>query len=107
MATMVTIQQVLRPLLVARFFMGLGVYPIKQSKLKIQWIKYLSIVYILVIWLAYGYLFYYSVTIFTIKVIFRSINHKIIVMINILTTIISVIMSQYYQKVLYIVLILY
>ncbi|XP_067207937.1 putative gustatory receptor 28b [Linepithema humile] len=93
-----TIQQVLRPLLVARFFIGLGVYPTKQSKLKIQWIKYLSTAYTLTIWIVHGCLFYYVLSLFTINVLFRSTTHKIIVVINILTTIISVIMSLYYQK---------
>lgn len=95
----VTIQQVLRPLLIARFVLGLGVYPIIQSKLKIWWIKYLSIVYTLIIWFAYSYVFCYTVTSFTFNVIFRTITHKIILVINVLTIIMSVIMSLWYEKV--------
>lgn len=99
MAMTVTIQQVLRPLLIVRFVLGLGVYPITQLKLKIQWIKYLSMVYILTIWFAYSYVFYHTVTFFTFNVIFRSIPHKTILVMNVSITIISVIKSLYYEKV--------
>ncbi|XP_011865763.1 PREDICTED: uncharacterized protein LOC105560874 [Vollenhovia emeryi] len=94
----VPIQQVLRPLLITCFIMGLGVYPMKQPNPRIRWIAYLSILYCLIIWVSYAYLFYYVVISFTWEVLYADTTNSVIIIIHIITTAISVIMSFYHQK---------
>lgn len=95
----ITIQQALRPFFIMRFLMGLGVYPIKQSELKIRWIVYFSMIYSLIIWFIYAYFFFYILNFFTLKVIYLTFINVIVIAINIFSLFISIIMNFYYQKV--------
>ncbi|XP_029665626.1 uncharacterized protein LOC115237014 [Formica exsecta] len=97
MIMVTTIQQALRPFFIMCFIMGLGVYPIKRSKLNIRWIIYLSTLYSLIIWFVYAYFFFY-VWNFTLKVIYSSYLNMVIMTFNILSLFISVIMKFCYQK---------
>jgi len=95
----VTIQQVLRPLLIMCFIMGLGAYPIKQPNSRIRWITYLSILYSLMIWFSYAYLLYYITNLFTWKVLYHNVVTVIMLAMNIFTSITSAIINFYHQKV--------
>lgn len=94
-----TVQQVLRPLLMMCFIMGLGTYPMTQSYLRIQWIVYLSILYRLTIWFSYAYLLYYTITLFKWKVLYKNTIFQVIEASHIIAAIICMIMSFYHQKV--------
>ncbi|KAL6422642.1 hypothetical protein ACFW04_010702 [Cataglyphis niger] len=91
------IQQALRPFFITYFIMGLSSYPIRQPT-RISWIMCLNILYSIIIWFTYAYLFYYTVTLFSCKIVYPSTIHVVTVMINIFTTIVSVIMSFYHQE---------
>ncbi|XP_025266011.1 uncharacterized protein LOC112638450 [Camponotus floridanus] len=80
------------------FLMGLGVYPIKQSELKIRWIVYFSMIYSLIIWFIHAYFFFYILNFFTLKVIYPTFINMIVIAINIFSLFISIIMNFYYQK---------
>lgn len=94
-----TIQQALRPFLITYFIMGLNFYPMKQSSSKIPWIKYLSILYSLIIWSVYACVYNHTLTLLTFKILYPSIIHLIPVISNNITTIVSAIMNIYYQEV--------
>ncbi|XP_067203584.1 uncharacterized protein [Linepithema humile] len=96
-----TIQQGLRPLFLMCFIMGFGIYPIKQlSKLRFhRWIAYLSILYLLTIWFVFGYVFFYTFTNLSLKVIiFWNITNMVIMAIQYFTAIASTILIFYHQK---------
>ncbi|KAL6422647.1 hypothetical protein ACFW04_010706 [Cataglyphis niger] len=93
-----TIQQALYPFFIMCFIMGLRVYPMKRSKLKIRWIINLSILYSLIIWFAYSYILFYVLKFFTIKVIYSNPLNMVVTMINILSVFMSVIMNFCYHK---------
>lgn len=94
-----TFRKTLHPLLLMWFIVGLGIYPVKELKQKNRWIVYLSILYSVIVWFAYGYFFYYVTNIFTLTRMFGSISNIVVTLINILTTIMSVIVTLYHQKV--------
>ncbi|XP_067203252.1 putative gustatory receptor 28b [Linepithema humile] len=93
-----TIQEVLRPFFVMCFIIGIGVYPMKQPKPEIRRTIYLSILYSLTIWFAYGYFLYNTLNIFTLKKLYRSTFTIAVFIINIVITITSMIMTFFYQK---------
>ncbi|XP_029665574.1 uncharacterized protein LOC115236975 [Formica exsecta] len=98
MIMVTTIQQALHPFFIICFIMGLGVYPIKQSKLKLRCIIYLSTLYSLIIWIAYTYFLFYTLNLFTLKVIYPTPINMVVTATNILSLFISVIMKFCYQK---------
>lgn len=105
MTTAATIQHDLRPFLVMRFFVGLGVYPIQKSKPETRRIVYLSILYSLIIWFGYDYLLYYTINFFTLQkkerlsLVHLTIIDVVTLDINIFNIFTCVIMNFYYEKV--------
>ena len=93
----VTLQQILRPLFLTCFIMGLGFYPRKQSK--IRWIAHLNVLYSLSIWFACVYLFFYMSIYFTRKTLIDSAIMEIAEESYFLLSLIHTIMSFYHQKV--------
>ncbi|XP_011881040.1 PREDICTED: putative gustatory receptor 28b isoform X2 [Vollenhovia emeryi] len=93
-----TIQQALRPLFITCFIIGLYVYPLNSSESRVKWVIYLSILYSATVWLVYGYLWYYIVSIFSLDTIFPTTISLIVIEINIITTITCAIFSIYYNK---------
>lgn len=94
-----TIQQSLRPLFLIYFIMGLGVYPTKQLKSKFRWIAHLSILYSLTIWFIYGYVLFFTFTIFSPKLLFWSITGIVIMATVNFNAITSAILIFYHYKV--------
>ncbi|XP_070156714.1 uncharacterized protein [Polyergus mexicanus] len=98
MTMITTIQQAVRPFFIVCFIIGLGVYPLKESRPKIKWIIYLSILYSLMIWFIYCYFVYYIIRSFSLISIYRT-NIMVIVMeINTIIAITSVILNIYHYK---------
>ncbi|XP_067203929.1 uncharacterized protein [Linepithema humile] len=96
-----TIQEILRPLFVMCFIIGIGVYPTKQRKSESRRIIYLSILYSLTIWIIFCYLLYYTIITFTLRELYRSTITTTVLITEIVTIIITVIMNHFYQKVQY------
>ncbi|XP_011702910.1 PREDICTED: uncharacterized protein LOC105458969, partial [Wasmannia auropunctata] len=85
-----TIEQAIRPLILTSSLLGLGVYSSKKP--------YLSIFYSLTIWITYGCLFYYIVTILKADTFFRTVEAIIDVQFGTLTSITCVIVNIYLNK---------
>ncbi|XP_032681992.1 uncharacterized protein LOC116849181 [Odontomachus brunneus] len=92
MATSTTIQQGVQPLLVTWFIIGLGIYPMNRTK------PCFSVLYSLMLWCAYGYVYYSVIMMFTWNIIFRRTISTILNVINMLTTFTSIIIGLCYDK---------
>ncbi|KAG5312957.1 GR28B protein, partial [Pseudoatta argentina] len=89
--TMVTtIKQAIHPLILTSSLLGLGIYSSKKL--------YLSVFYNLTLWITYGYLFYYIVTVLKLEIWFQSTYAIIDMQFGILTSITSVIINMYLNK---------
>ncbi|XP_032682016.1 uncharacterized protein LOC116849204 [Odontomachus brunneus] len=91
MATSTTNQQGVQPLLVTWFIIGLGIYPTNRAK------PCFSALYSLLLWCAYG-CFYYLIMFFIWDITFRKNLSIILNVINMLTTLMSVIIGLFYDK---------
>ncbi|XP_032681998.1 uncharacterized protein LOC116849186 [Odontomachus brunneus] len=92
MATSTTIQQGIQPLLVIWFIIGLGIYPSNRAK------PCFSVLYSLMLWCVYGCFYYCIIMMFTWNVIFQRTIWKIVHVINMFTTLTSVIIGFCYDK---------
>ncbi|CAL1676355.1 unnamed protein product [Lasius platythorax] len=85
-----TIEKAVYPLLLTASVLGLGVYSPKKP--------YLSILYNITVWIAYGCLYYYTVTTLKAEIWFQSISTMLYIQTGILAIITSIIMSVYQDK---------
>jgi len=88
---MTTIEQAIHPLILTSSLLGLGIYSSKKP--------YLSVLYNLTLWITYGCLFYYIVITLKVETWFQSAYAIIDMQIGILTSITSVIVNTYLNKV--------
>ena len=86
-----TVEQAVYPLLIVCSVFGLGIYSPKKRSL--------NILYKLTLWTSYGYLYYYAVTSFKAEIWFQSVTNIVHIRIGALTTLTSIIMSIYQDKV--------
>ncbi|XP_072754243.1 uncharacterized protein [Anoplolepis gracilipes] len=91
-----TIQQAVRPLFITCFIIGLGVYPLKESRPKC--IIYLSFLYSLTAWFIFWYFLYYLISPHSLISLYRTYNMIIVTGINIIVVIMSVILNICYDK---------
>ncbi|XP_032681983.1 uncharacterized protein LOC116849175 [Odontomachus brunneus] len=92
MATSITIQQGVQPLLVTRFIIGLGIHPTNRVK------PCFSSLYSLMFWCAYGSFYYCIMMFFTRNITYRTTVSMIVRAITMLTTLTSVIIGLCYDK---------
>jgi len=86
-----SIEQAIHPLILTSSLLGLGIYSSKKP--------YLSVFYNLTLWITYGYLFYYIVTVLKVEIWFQSTYAIIGLQFGILTSITSAIINMYLNKV--------
>lgn len=86
-----TIEEAIHPLILTSSLLGLGIYSSKKP--------YLSVFYNLTLWITYGCLFYYIVTVLKVEIWFQSAYAIIDLQFGILTSITSVIINMYLNKV--------
>jgi len=90
--TMITnVQQAVYPLLLSCSIFGIGIYSPKKF--------YLNILYNLTVWTSYGCLYYYAVTTLKAGIWFQSVSNMVLIRIGVFSTITSIIMSIYRDKV--------
>jgi len=85
------VQQAVYPLLLSCSIFGIGIYSPKKF--------YLNILYNLTVWTSYGCLYYYAVTGLKAGIWFQSVSNMVHIRIGVFTTITSIIMSIYRDKV--------
>jgi len=88
---MTTVQQAIYPLLLTCSVFGIGIYSQKKF--------YLNILYNLTVWTSYGYLCYYVITALRAGIWFQSISNSVHIRIGVLSTITSIVISVYRDKV--------
>lgn len=86
-----TIEKAVYPLLLTASILGLPVYSPKKL--------YLRIFYNITIWIAYGYIYYYIITMLKAEIWFQSTSYRIYMQIGILATIVSIVTNVYQNKV--------
>lgn len=91
MTMITTVQQAVYPLLLTCSALGIGIYFPKKF--------YLNIFYNLTIWISYGCLYYYVITTLKAGIWFQSIANVIHIRVGVLSTIISIVVTIYQDKV--------